>query len=280
MTPTFEWRIYWGLLTGAVLFLSAPAIAQTPRQAPAPGFVLHDQRAVGRFVVERWVSEASPEVSPAGFCECMTVVYEGDRLVLNLGLDAGLTEVDTSARDITGDGRPELVISWNSGGAHCCSSTTIYSVEATVRTLLSVSTGNCMGRLVDVDGRGVEEFETCDDRFAYEFCSFAFSPLPTVVFAYDAATGMFELATPTFAEYYEDQRLRELVDARQAMADYRDDDEIVRCAALRPALSLVYSGQAEEGLALLRQLYERPDGLTLWRQVMDLAAQSPLWIPR
>src|SRR5690348_5648466 len=105
------------------------AAAQTPKVPPATGFILHEERHVDRFVVQQWVSEASPDVSASGLCECMTVVYEGDRQVLNLGHDEGITSVRSSGTDITGDGQAELVVTKHSGGAHCCESTTIYSVE-------------------------------------------------------------------------------------------------------------------------------------------------------
>jgi hypothetical protein len=121
----------------------AGATAQTPKVAPEKGFALHAERHVERFVVQQWVSEASPDVSPAGFCECITVVYEGNRQILRLGGDDGAIAVASSGSDITGDGRAELVVTKNSGGAHCCQSTTIYSVESGAKEILSVSTGNC-----------------------------------------------------------------------------------------------------------------------------------------
>ncbi|OFW29193.1 MAG: hypothetical protein A3H97_07220 [Acidobacteria bacterium RIFCSPLOWO2_02_FULL_65_29] len=64
------------------LWFASTASAQTPRVPPDTGFILHEEKAVDRFVVQRWVSAANPEVSPPGFCECMTVVYEGARQVL------------------------------------------------------------------------------------------------------------------------------------------------------------------------------------------------------
>ncbi len=86
------------------------ASAQTPRLPPAKGFIFHDQRQVDRFVVQRWVSEVLPEVSASGFCECMTVVYEGNRKILTLGSDEGTIAVASSGRDVTGDGRAELIV--------------------------------------------------------------------------------------------------------------------------------------------------------------------------
>jgi hypothetical protein len=90
----------------AIVFsaLVVPAAAQTPASAPAQGYRLHAERTVDRFVVQQWVSETNPDVSPAGFCECILVVYEAGRLVLNLGQTAGIVSVSAIA-DVTGDRR-------------------------------------------------------------------------------------------------------------------------------------------------------------------------------
>jgi hypothetical protein len=58
--------------------------------------------------------------------------------------------------------------------------------------LLSIDTGNCgPGEFRDLDGNGTIEFITCDDRWGCAHCSFAESPFPSVVFAYDAARGEY-----------------------------------------------------------------------------------------
>jgi hypothetical protein len=88
------------IVTLALIALGAGATAtygQTPRVAPDSGFVFHDERQVDRFVVQRWVSEDAPGISPSGFCDCITLVYEGGRRVLDLGRD-GLALKPSPAR--------------------------------------------------------------------------------------------------------------------------------------------------------------------------------------
>ena len=267
------------ILIAFCVVAAGSAAAQTPRLPPAKGFIFHDERQVDRFVVQRWVSQASPEVSPSGVCECMTVVYDGKRQILSLGLDEGTTSVESSGKDITGDGRAELVVTKHSGGAHCCESTAIYSVDAAPKQILSLSTGSCPGELVDLDKDGVPEFKTCDDTFANAMCSFAFSPMPSVVFAYDTAKGAFAAATPRYLNAAEEAKAS-LAEARKAMADNPRDEGIRRCGALAPALSLIYGGRVDEGLALFRLVYKRPDGAQVERKTMELVRKSPLWIDR
>jgi hypothetical protein len=256
---------------------STTAPADTPQTPPAEGYTLHDERAVDRFTVQRWVSGEMPDVSPAGYCDCITVIYEGSQLVLDLGASPGITEVEALA-DVTGDSRAEVVVRSYSGGAHCCEATSVYSVEdASPRTLLSVDTGNCPGEFADLDGDGVQEFRTCDDRFAYEFCAFAFSPMPPVVFAYDRGSGRYRPHTPAFAHVL---RYTSAEDARREMVEYHDDPALQRCAALRPALDLVYAGRADEGWAVFRNLYKAPDAASIEAQAKAMLAESGLPVAR
>jgi len=264
----------------AWLFLSSiltmhPTSAQVLPATPQDKFILHDQHPVDRFVVQRWIDKESPEVSPAGYCECLTVIYEGAGRVLTVGPSAGSVAVEALA-DVTGDMRKELVVTIDSGGAHCCYSTNIYSIEAgRPKTLLEAETGNCAGEMIDLDKDGIVEFSACDDAFAYAFCSFALSPLPPVVFAYNHEAGKFLLATPKFSKYLQRPSAD---DARKTMQENRDDPSIARCAALAPALALMYTGQVAEGQRLFRQLYRRSDAREVEQKAVAAMMKSPLWV--
>ena len=69
-----------------------------------------------------------------------------------------------------------------------------------------------------------------------------------------------------------------MAQARKAMEENPGDAEILRCSALAPALSLIYGGRVNEGLALFRLLYQRPDTRQLEQKSMELVRKSPLWI--
>lgn len=263
------------LIAGACLWFAPAVSAQTPRVPPDTGFILHEEKSVDRFVIQRWVAVANPEVSPAGFCECITVVYEGARQLFTPALDGGIAGVGTVS-DITGDRLAELVVRKHSGGAHCCESTSIYSVEREgPRPLLSLETADCLGELVDLDKDGSAEFETCDAKFGYEFCSFAFTPFPPVVFAYDRQKGEFVLSTPRYARYLQ---LQSESDARAIMKEHPNEAEIQRCAALGPALGLIYTGRVAEGQALFRKLYRGPDAMAVEQRALEIARSSDLWL--
>jgi len=265
------------LTISATFFGPTRASAQTPRVTPRADFVFVDERQIDRFVVQRWINKEAPEVSPSGYCECLTLIYEGARRVLDLGIDAGTTRVDI-LKDVTGDDATELVVTNHSGGAHCCYVTTIYSIdERAPRPLLSAETGACLGEFADLDGNGTSEFSTCDDIFAYEFCSFAFSPMPPVVYAYSTAAARFVIATPSFAKHLP---MRSADDTKAAVDESRQDPALYRCAVLGPVLDLVYTGRVAEGQRLFHSLYQADDAAAVEQKVWAMFEKSPHWTRR
>lgn len=268
-----------------VLLWAIPGAAQTPREAPQDGYGLHDERSVGPFTIQRWVNSAMPEVSPAGMCDCITIVYEGARRVTTFGRAGTLTAFTASTlsgTDINGDRFPDLIVSAWSGGAHCCYSSGIYSVGENVTPILVLETGNCgPGELEDLDGDRTLEFITCDDQWAYAYCSFADSPLPRVIYSYDRTRGMYVVDTPRYAARYRDQLAEALDEAQTWLSTSGGRDAAVdRCRLLRPALGLMYSGRFSDGIALIRGLYRGDDREEFEREVTQKVRSSRLWVDR
>ena len=255
--------------------------AQTPRVAPRAGVTFHDQQTVGTFQVQRWVDAANPEVSPSGNCDCVTVVYSGNRKVLTIDPGSGITTTidPRSGQDINGDNIPELIVSQYTGGAHCCSSTTIHSLSTELKTILDVQTGNCPGEFEDVDHDGKLEFVTCDDAWAYEKCAFAFSPMPVAVFTYSAAAGKYAPDTPHYREHFQKDIAESIAQAEKQVADAARDPDQDACTVLGPVLDLMYVGRFDEGVALFRRLYRRGDATELERQAVEKVRSSPFWVP-
>jgi hypothetical protein len=90
------------------------------------------------------------------------------------------------ARDLDLDGEPEVLVDLYTGGAHCCTYTLLYRFDPTAAEYLSVAHewGNVGYGLRDVDGDGVPELASADDRFAYAFTSYAGSAFPVQVWRY------------------------------------------------------------------------------------------------
>lgn len=271
------------LVIAMLLLFAAPALAQTPRDAPENGYRLHDERTAGVFTIQRWVNAATPEISAAGVCDCLTVVYEGDRRVIAVGTPgtmAAYTFTSLSGTDINGDGLPDLVVSAWSGGAHCCYSTGVYSVGEDVRVALLVETGNCgPGDFEDLDGNGTREFVTCDDRWAYTYCSYADSPFPRVIYSFDPTRGAYVVDTPKFASHYREELAAALNGAQTWISESGGRDEGQdKCRLLKPVLGLMYSGRLSDGVALIRGLYHGADREQFERETIDRVRASPLWV--
>jgi hypothetical protein len=94
-----------------------------------------------------------------------------------------------SLLDLDGDREPEVVLDFSWGAAHCCFWSRIYRWDAARRTYRSFRHlwGNALYRFADLERDGYGEFVASDDRFAYEFTSFAESALPLQVWTYRPA---------------------------------------------------------------------------------------------
>ncbi len=76
---------------------------------------------------------------------------------------------------------PEVVVSFYSGGAHCCSQTSVVTSTADGSAWKTVDVGEFDGSpllATDLDGDGRYEFETRDNAFLYAFGCYACSEAP------------------------------------------------------------------------------------------------------
>ena len=84
--------------------------------------------------------------------------------------------------DIDNDGNHEVIVQIYTGGAHCCSLYTIYTWQgdgfATDETGYLDGAG---GKFEDLDGDGIQEFQTLDNAFFYAFDSYAGSFPPSLI---------------------------------------------------------------------------------------------------
>ena len=87
-----------------------------------------------------------------------------------------------SLTDLDSDGLSEVIVQAYSGGAHCCTNTTVYSWQDDKFT--SVEFGyldGLGGSFEDMDGDGFSEFISSDNRFLYRFSSYAGSSPPPLI---------------------------------------------------------------------------------------------------
>ena len=93
--------------------------------------------------------------------------------------------------DIDGDGRPELAFFKTAGGAHCCRTDVVITLDAHPIERLRSEGGNAGGlRAEDVDGDGKLELVSSDDALAERGdVPYAFTLFLPVVFAIEARSG-------------------------------------------------------------------------------------------
>jgi hypothetical protein len=211
-----------------------------------------------------------------GFDQIVTLSRTGQPEV-KVELVAGLGEETGS--DLTGEGHPDVVIHVFTGGAHCCFSTIVYDVGPGLTKVLETPLSNCDGTFEDLDGDGVAELITCDDLFAYTFCSFAGSPATQVVLQYDPGRG-YVPASPRFAELYDEAIARHIETAENAQpGEMGEWDATNKCAILPLVLDYLYSGREEEARSQFDGLYDYPDALLFWAEIMRGVADSSLYVP-
>ncbi len=81
---------------------------------------------------------------------------------------------------------PEVVVSFYSGGAHCCSETSVVASSADGSAWKTIDVGEFDGGpllATDLDGDGRYEFETRDNAFLYAFGCYACSVAPLELLA-------------------------------------------------------------------------------------------------
>src|SRR5579859_1451100 len=127
--------------------------------------------------------------------------------------------------DVTGRGHPEVLVSYFSGGAHCCSELLLFELEPQFTLLTKIGLGDADESVFKRDPQDKRyRLDTADETFAYWHTSFAESPLtPVLLEATDDGKGgvRFRLAMdkmrkppPTEAQW----RRTDLRKARAAFA--------------------------------------------------------------
>lgn len=266
--------------------IPAPPLAATPTPAsPRPVaptsdvytdtvYALQEERVIGEYTVRLWGDQNLDNWS-AYFSGIVTV--EGPP-----GTSTKIEEVTEldpwTGRDVTGDGTPDLVARTFTGGAHCCFSTIIYELGDHLVEALHSLPSNCDGAIKDLDGDGIVEFVTCDDSFAYRFCCFAGSPLPTVIMKYAPGKGYLP-ASPEFISAYDEDVARDLETAQTgAAADACEWDESNKCSVLPLILDYLYSGREDEAMAAVDRYYTADDAEAFKTEVLITVHASPLWL--
>lgn len=161
-------------------------------------------------------------------------------------------------RDLDNDDTAEVIVRNYSGGAHCCTNTTIHRWDGTAFTATETGYLDGMGaHFEDIDGDGSTEVTVFDQAFLYKFGSYVESFPPAVILAY--RSGKLIDITRQFPE-----RLREQAETvKTTFLEVQDEYDIVSNSML--ASYVAYH-------ALLSEDFE-----VAWQYMLDNYDREALW---
>jgi hypothetical protein len=92
-----------------------------------------------------------------------------------------------AVRDLDGDGEPEVLVNYFTGGAHCCSVLEVFGLNSDVSGYdpRDRNFGNGGYSIEDVDHDGRSEIFTTDDTFAYRFAAYVYSGRPLMILRFE-----------------------------------------------------------------------------------------------
>jgi hypothetical protein len=88
--------------------------------------------------------------------------------------------------DLTGRGKPDIILNEWSGGAHCCYQFHVVELGDTVRRIATIDAEDSdYAHFDDLDRKGIYEFFGWDFTFSYWHTSFAGSPAPEIILRFN-----------------------------------------------------------------------------------------------
>lgn len=159
---------------------------------------------------------------------------------------------------------PEVVVSFFTGGAHCCSQTTVLTSSKDGSTWRTVELGEFDGGPLlasDLDGDGRYEFETRDNAFLYSFGCYACSSAPLEVLAVEDGVVKNVTADPRFRAAHE-------VWLKDMIADVPDQD--VNGFLAGYVAEKILLGESKQAWQLMLTYYDRSSDWGL-----DICDQPP-----
>jgi|ERR1017187_2412003 hypothetical protein len=192
----------------------------------------------------------------------------------------------TQGADITGNGKPNLVVYEWTGGAHCCYVAYVFELGSSVKMIAEIDGRHSTPGFVDLDGDSVPEVILNDWTFEYWPGCFEMSPAPKVVLhwrngRYIPDAKLMEIPTPSPQDL-----------SREAESIRNDDawnDRVfnsreysrwcIPSQLFQTALDLMYGGHEESGRKFIRMAwstkYPLDNGLLV--EFDKLLSQSPYW---
>jgi hypothetical protein len=184
---------------------------------------------------------------------CVRVYLHG-KLAYRLANDEGLTyslgqpaDADNkiplvpNGSDLTGNGRPDMMVTSWSGGAHCCFTHYIFELEPKLRLIATLNDGDTdFGHFEDLDLTG-KYFYVTDEIWSYWPASFAGSVSHKVILKWDKNRFRLDLERMKYRAPTPEQWKSALKD----VDDASDDRASLGVTLWDTVLDLIYTGHSE-----------------------------------
>jgi hypothetical protein len=220
-----------------------------------------------------YVKETS-EDGDTTFAPVVTVFADGKEVAKLEGDPIGFGDPPVSVQIAEldpGNPHPEVVVSFYTGGAHCCSLTSVIHSSADGSSWSELDVGEFDGGpmlAVDLDNDGRYEFETRDNAFLYTFACYACSETPLQVLAVEDGKVKDVSSEPRFRKAHE-AWLKHMIE------NVPEDDVNGFLAGYVAEKSLL--GQGKEAWELMLAHYDKGStwGLETCTQTLDQDGECP-----
>lgn len=201
--------------------------------------------------------------------ECMTFLRSG-KIVRTDCSDIGFFSIlsyPSPGTDINCDGIPDVIVSYFSGGAHCCSDYAVFSLGKELRLIGVLRGEHSEFDFKDLDQDGKYEAIGRDWTFAYWGTSFAGSPAPEVILRWK--NGRYRLADDLMRRKYDrDEVLKMADDFENGILPVSENDKSLHIAPKIWAamLELIYKGNGNLVWEFVDKVWPTPDDDSLKKQ--------------
>ncbi len=176
-------------ISTALAQFSNPPIFENTEWGPYT-VLIDSQQLVGN-TIELWGHERD-----SMFGQALRII-DPDGIVLLQFEQATIEVIDSPKLDINQNGIADIIITTFSGGAHCCSGTKIFEFGNTNEMIFD-DFSECPVEFKDLNDDGITEIIGCDSSWAYRYCSFAGSALPSIVWEWGGE--YYDIANPDYPQ--------------------------------------------------------------------------------
>lgn len=233
-----------GIVTGSI-----SAVTAQPDANPRPCTQAHLTESA---VVQGYTFKAY-EGGNSDIPGCMRVYRQG-KLIYLLANDVGMQyhlgqpsdhvnkiPFVPNGSNLIGNGRPDMIVTSWSGGAHCCFSHYIFELEPKLRLMTTLNDGDTdLGHFEDLDHNG-RYFYVTDEIWSYWPASFAGSVSHKVILKWDEDRFRLDLERMKYRAPTPVQWNAELKD----VDDVADDRASLGVTLWDTVLDLIYTGHSE-----------------------------------